>query len=115
MATTSVDSGTFCKDMWRGPTWINTNFLVIRGLRRQGLNSQAQRLRDVTLEHVARWYRRTGCLWEFYDSLGVTPPSELDRKRRLSTGGKMGPISDYGWTAALALRMLQEAGTVEES
>jgi len=42
-----------------------------------------------------------GCLFEFYDSLGVTSPRGLDRKQRLISGRGMAPISDYHWTAAL--------------
>lgn len=104
----SVDSGRFCKDMWRGPAWINTNFIVQRGLRRCGLAPQADAVREATLAGVRKWYEREGCLFEYYDSLDVTSPRDLDRKQRLISGQGIAPISDYHWTAALTVALLLE-------
>jgi glycogen debranching enzyme len=102
----ALDSGTFCKDMWRGPTWININVLIWLGLRRCGFADDAARLREKTLGEVQRWYEATGCLWEYYDALGVTPPGDLDRKQRLISGQGISPISDYHWTAAMTVLLL---------
>jgi glycogen debranching enzyme len=106
VASESIDSGTYCKDMWRGPTWINTNYLIWCGLRRYGLRKAAAELRQRTLAQLRRWYEAEGCLFEFYDSLGVTSPRGLDRKQRLSSGRGLAPISDYHWTAALAVAFM---------
>lgn len=97
----SLDSGVYSKDMWRGPTWINFNYLVYLGLLRYGFKDEAQWLREKTLAAVERWYEKEGCLFEYYDSLAITSPRLLDRKQRLSTGEGIAPISDYHWTAAL--------------
>jgi glycogen debranching enzyme len=105
----SLDSGTYCKDMWRGPTWMNLSYLVVLGLRRYGYTQQAQVLKGKMLDTVGRWYAETGCLYEYYDSLGVTPPGDLDRKQRLISGKGMAPISDYHWTAALTTALLMES------
>jgi len=102
----SLDSGTYCKDMWRGPTWMNLNYLIHLGLRRYGLAADACRLREQTLGAIQKWYERDGCLWEYYDSLDVTPPRDLDRKQRLITGKGIAPISDYHWTAAVTTALL---------
>ena len=102
----ALGSGTFCKDMWRGPTWININVLIWLGLRRYGLAGDAACLREKTLAEVERWYEATGCLYEYYDALGVTPPHGLDRKQRLVSGQGMSPISDYHWTAAMVVLLL---------
>ncbi len=102
----ALDSGTFCKDMWRGPTWVNMNFLLFLGLRRYGFRDEAAMIREKTLAEIRRWYEETGCIWEYYDSLGVTPPGELDRKQRLISGNGIAPISDYHFTAALAAAFL---------
>jgi hypothetical protein len=104
----ALRSGTFCKDMWRGPAWLNLSYLTVLGLRRYGFQADADRLRRQLLAGVDRWYRHDGCLWEFYDALDLTPPRQLDRKQRLSQGQGIGPISDYHWTAAVTAAMLTE-------
>jgi Glycosyl hydrolase family 63 C-terminal domain len=40
--------------LWRGPTWINTNWLVARGLRRSGRADLARRIEDASLALVER-------------------------------------------------------------
>lgn len=40
--------------LWRGPTWINTNWLVARGLRRNGRQDLAQRVEEASLALVER-------------------------------------------------------------
>jgi len=106
--TVSLDSGLYCKDMWRGPTWFNLNYLIYRGLRRYGFSEDASRLKEATLSAGQKWYEKDGCLWEFYDSLDLTPPRCLDRKQRLITGRGMAPISDYHWTAAVIAALILE-------
>ncbi|MDH7571902.1 MAG: trehalase family glycosidase, partial [Armatimonadota bacterium] len=104
----SLDAGVYCKDMWRGPTWINLNYLAALGLRRYGFVQEANGLREATLAAVQKWYEREGCLFEYYDSLDITSPRLLDRKQRLITGRGIAPISDYHWTAALVAAWLLE-------
>ncbi len=94
------DDPTFKKDMWRGPTWVDVNYLIIQGLRRYGYKKDAEDLRQRTLYGVIQWYERTGALWEFYDSDGRVPPAGLDRKGRLATGSGLPVVSDYHPTAA---------------
>lgn len=106
--STSVDSGRYCKDMWRGPAWVNTNTIVLHGLRRCGFPREADALRDATLKGILTWYEREGCLFEYYDSLNLTSPRDLDRKQRLISGHGIAPISDYHWTAALTVALLLE-------
>ena len=105
----ALDEGTYCKDMWRGPTWLNLNYVVYRGLQRCGFDQEAARLREQCLALVGAWYEKEGCLFEFYDSLDVTSPRKLDRKQRLALGKGMAPISDYHWTAAVTVALLCEA------
>jgi glycogen debranching enzyme len=39
--------------MWRGPTWINVNYLFIDGLMRAGYEDTARELRDRTLDLIS--------------------------------------------------------------
>jgi neutral trehalase len=102
----SLDSGAFCKDMWRGPTWINFNYLIYSGLLEYGYYEEAEWLKEKILTIVEKWYLREGCLYEFYDAMDLTPPRDLDRKQRLASGQGIGPISDYHWTAAVVAALL---------
>jgi len=40
--------------LWRGPTWINTNWYLARGLRRHGREALATAIEDASLELVER-------------------------------------------------------------
>jgi len=39
---------------WQGPSWINTNWLIIDGLRRNGFDDEARELKDRTMELIAK-------------------------------------------------------------
>jgi hypothetical protein len=99
------DDTNYGKDMWRGPAWVNMNYLIIRGLRRYDFNKEAADLRARTLAAVVKWYGQTGAMWEFYDADGETSPAALDRKGAAASGGPT-DIADYNWTAALYADML---------
>jgi neutral trehalase len=68
---------------WRGPVWINLNWMAIRGMERYGYSTQADALRTQTLDLVAR----TPVIHEYYDS---------------QTGRALGS-ANFGWTSALAV------------
>jgi hypothetical protein len=70
---------------WAGPTWINTNWFIIRGLERYGFNDEAQWLKLRTLEVVD-----THGFREYYDPI---------------SGDGLG-AHDFSWTAALVLDLL---------
>jgi glycogen debranching enzyme len=71
---------------WQGPTWVNTNWLIIDGLERYGFHDHASALRESTLEMV----RTHGC-YEYFDP---------------RTGDPAG-APNFSWTAALAIDLLQ--------
>ncbi|MDR3574239.1 MAG: trehalase family glycosidase [Anaerolineaceae bacterium] len=77
--------------MWRGPTWINVNYLFIEGLQRCGYSEIAHDLRLRTLDLVMKH----ADLFEYYDpDTGEPCP-------------KAAPI--FGWSAALFIDLvLQE-------
>ncbi len=71
---------------WQGPTWVNTNWLIIDGLRRYGFNEHADALVESTLELA----ERSGC-YEYFNPLDGQPAG--------------GP--DFSWTAALTIDLLK--------
>lgn len=72
---------------WRGPVWINVNWLIYRGLLRYGFTGLAGQLRHGMLELV----RRSG-FWEHYHPLS----------------GEGGGAEGFAWSAALTLEVVQE-------
>ncbi len=77
--------------MWRGPTWINVNYLLIEGLQRSGLAEIARELRQRTLELVCR----SPDLYEYYHPLTGERPAKA--------------ASTFGWTASLFIDLAIQA------
>jgi len=74
---------------WQGPTWINTNWLVIDGLKRCGQKELAKALAERTLQLI-----NTSSFYEYF--------SPLD--------GKPGGAPNFSWTAALVIDLLETYG-----
>lgn len=72
---------------WRGPAWVNINWMLIQGLRSLGLPAEASELRAATLDLVTR-----SGFSEYYHA---------------HTGQAIGG-ADFSWTAALVIDLLQE-------
>ena len=70
---------------WRGPTWVNTNWAIVEGLRACGEGALADALRDRTLDLVGE-----SGFAEYYSAL---------------TGEGYG-ASEFSWTAALVLDLV---------
>jgi hypothetical protein len=67
---------------WQGPTWVNTNWLVIDGLRRYGFNEHAKKLTLSTLKLVSQHG-----FYEYFDPIsGVSHGAD-----------------NFSWTAALTV------------
>ena len=73
---------------WQGPTWLNTNWLLIDGLRRYGFEADARLLADRSLEMVGK----SGC-YEYFHPLSGEPAG----------------AAGFSWTAALTLDLLHHA------
>ncbi len=101
----AVCDPTFGSDMWRGPVWINYNYMIICGLRDYGYAARADALKNATLAAIEKWYERDGCVYEFYDCTDQKSPAALPRKgkplRPADDTVRYGTVRDYGWSAAL--------------
>jgi len=73
------------KRYWQGPTWVNTNWLIIDGLKRYGFKDHAAALTESTLEMIEK-----GGFSEYFNPLSGD-----------AIGGK-----NFSWTAALAIDLL---------
>ncbi|MBI2592037.1 glycoside hydrolase [Candidatus Saccharibacteria bacterium] len=71
---------------WQGPTWINTNWLIIDGLKRYGFDDEAENLRRKGLELVAK-----SGIWEYFSPTDAEPAG----------------APNFSWTAALTIDFLK--------
>jgi mannosylglycerate hydrolase MGH1-like protein len=77
--------------MWRGPTWVNINYLLIEGLHRSGYIDLAGELRHRTLELIAS----QADIYEYYHpQTGQNPPRAA---------------SVFGWSAAIYIDLAIQA------
>jgi len=82
-----LDSPDFDPDRyWQGPAWLNTNWLIIDGLKRYGYHEHAAALRETSLEMVEK-----GGFAEYFDP---------------NTGEPLG-ADGFSWTAALTIDLLR--------
>lgn len=70
------------KKYWQGPTWLNTNWLIVQGLRDYGFNKEAKTIIDKSLGLV----EKHGC-YEYFSPLDGSPAG----------------AANFSWTAALAI------------
>jgi len=77
--------------MWRGPTWVNVNYLLIEGLQRSGYPDLARDLRQRTLDLIC-------CrddIYEYYHPMsGENPPKAA---------------SMFGWSSAVFIDLAIQA------
>jgi hypothetical protein len=88
---------------WRGPIWINTNYLLVHGLARYGFFAEARQVATDTLSLLAcpvpgadDWW-----FWEYFNPLN----------------GNVYGIDRFSWSAALAIALTYEleAGLLAEN
>ncbi len=103
------DEPSYELDMWRGPTWLNIDLLIVEGLVRYGYGEVARELAQRVRSGVEHWYGRLGSIDPFYDPDGRVPPPELDRSDasgRLKTGEGTPTCRDYSGSAACYLALV---------
>ncbi len=102
------NSNCYVLDMWRGPVWVNINWLIAYGLDRYGKTEVANEITQKTISTIEKYYLNLGSIFEYYDPDDNLKPPELMRK------GKLAPeespyhqvIFDYGWSGALYVDMV---------
>ncbi|KAL0103163.1 hypothetical protein PUN28_017472 [Cardiocondyla obscurior] len=86
---------------WRGPIWINLNYLIVRaayhysnvtGPYRESAKRLYQELRKNLIQNIIMQYRKTGYLWEHYDNM---------------EGQGKGSHPFTGWTSLIVLLMAE--------
>lgn len=108
----AANHDTYGTDMWRGPVWINFNYMIAEGLREYGYDAIADNIIDKTIRTVSFWYEHDGVIYEFYDSQNRISPQKLSRKGppvipyniRIRTQC----IRDYGWSCTLVADMIHK-------
>ena len=86
--TVPLNSEWFSKTRyWQGPTWVNTNWLIIDGLRRYGFYDHAEALKESTLDMV-----RLSGFYEYFSAIDGQPSG----------------AENFSWTAALVVDLLNQ-------
>lgn len=90
---------------WRGPVWINVNWMIYNGLRRYGFHELAAAVRQHSLDLL----RRYG-FYEYFDPRKNPPPSENEVPARPGERREMGGYGtdQFSWSAALCLDLLHQ-------
>ena len=108
----SKKDGSFGSDMWRGPVWLNYNYMISKGLYEYSYTDLAAKTEEKTLAAVNDWYERTGTVYEYYDSENRIPPSGFNRKGKVfepyDFRVKYQSIRDYGWSITLCFDMMNK-------
>ena len=88
MPTAAYDTPGFNpRDIWRGPTWLNTSFFALKGLKDYGYAAGADTMRATMLDWVAKDH---SALREYYDS---------------KTGEGLA-ARGFGWTAVFTISFI---------
>lgn len=108
----AVSDKTFGSDMWRGPVWINYNYMLAEGLSEFGYGDLSRELKEKTILFMKEWYDKTGTIYEFYDCENERAPGLLNRKgtpfEPYNFNVRYQSIRDYGWSCALLCDMIAD-------
>lgn len=108
----SKQDKTFGSDMWRGPVWVNYNYMISLGLYDYGYSKLADEIETKTIDVLNFWYKKTGTMFEFYDCENKRAPYELNRKglpyEPYDITVRCQSIREYGWTTTLLFDLLNK-------
>ena len=111
LASISQKDPRFSNDMWRGAVWVNINYMILKALKEYGYIDIAEELRTKTLDMINKWYKKTGCIFEFFDPNDEVSPFMCHRKGEPTKvpdyRRHVHSISDYNWSACFAILLIQ--------
>ncbi|MDN3664658.1 amylo-alpha-1,6-glucosidase [Algibacter miyuki] len=81
------------KKYWRGPVWINLNWMLFKGLKQYGFTEIAERVKQDSVDMIDK-----NGFYEYFDSR-----KEMHKDGTAGYGG-----NDFSWTAALLIDMLND-------
>lgn len=81
------------KKYWRGPVWINLNWMLYKGLKQYGFSEIAERLKQDTIEIIEK-----NGFYEYFDSR-----KDMHKEGKAGYGG-----NDFSWSAALLIDLLND-------
>ncbi|MES2854236.1 MAG: trehalase family glycosidase, partial [Bdellovibrionota bacterium] len=90
--TVARNHPTFEKDCWRGPIWINTAYLAIKGMKAYGHDALANEMATRLVSGVYKTWETTGKFVEYYD------PERHDFKELTRKKG-VGPFDFFSGSA----------------
>ena len=118
VASVAKSDKTYGTDMWRGPVWINYNYMIMLGLMEYGYTKEAFDIANKTIDLISNSYNMFGTVYEFYDSDNKTIPSRLYRKgtaiHPYNMNIRMQSIPDYGWTASIFVKLIYDFFKTED-
>lgn len=79
------------KKYWRGPIWINLNWLIYMGMKKYGFDKEAEQIRQDTLFFIEKYG-----FYEYFE-----PNKETNKTLSKGYGG-----NNFSWSAALAIDLL---------
>jgi putative isomerase len=82
--------------MWRGPVWVNINYIFVEALRQIGEHELARRLREMTLDLIMS---QPGIYEYYHADTGEPPPTAAEA---------------FGWTAAAFIDLAIQASREED-
>ena len=111
LSTVSTKHPMYGTDMWRGGVWMNINYFVMKGLKKYGYDEIAEEIRMKMLDSAYKWYKKTGAIFEFYDSKDEVIPYHCDRKGKQPKTPDwrkhVHSIIDFHWSSCFILLFIQ--------
>jgi hypothetical protein len=110
------DKTHYAKDMWRGPSWVNVNWLIARGLERYAAHGDdfvalARAIDTATMREIERSCAIYGTFFEYFDDRQTVEPPLLLRKGSCDEDNPFRQvIHDYGWTTTLYVDLVVNGG-----